>query len=315
MEEPAVHGLVGPADMDDSCDDAVREMAGEPRWTASQEWQHEVASPSPPPSSSVRGGLAHEPSPRWTRTGADEIRRGGLEAPTVRRLPSLAVLSGQSAVRWIKSFDADGSGQVDAAEFEHRLNATCLAVARRSRTRRRRGTSAEGKKRGGGKKRRGKKPRWRLRAGGSRARAPGHEVEIGIQWDTSFGRRAKATMADHMERTLADAIAHLFYTHRRELFHAWHAIFGRDGSIGKDEFIASSCARWTPPGGAQMLSEDALRGLAETLDSNGDARATSPSSRGTSRGAASSACTARGEARRSAPEARARPSRVRSSPW
>ena len=96
---------------------------------------------------------------------------------------------------------------------------------------------------------------------------------IGIQWDTSFGRRAKATMADHMERTLADAIAHLFYTHRRELFHVWHAIFDPDGtgSIGKDEINATVRAL-DAAGGAQMLSEDALRGLAETLDSNGDGR-------------------------------------------
>ena len=41
--------------------------------------------------------------------------------------------------------------------------------------------------------------------------------------------------------------------------------------IAKDEFIASVRAL-DAAGGAQMLSEDALRGLAETLDSNGDGR-------------------------------------------
>jgi serine/threonine-protein phosphatase with EF-hand domain len=181
-------------------------------------------------------------------------------------LPSLAVLSDAQLEAVVKSFDADGSGQVDAAEFEHLLNEH-MAVA-----------SSRGAGDGEGEGKNAPRSEGKT-ADGERAPAAREPTlrdtrnVIGIQWDTSFGRRAKATMADHMERTLADAIAHLFYTHRRELFHVWHATFDPDGtgSIGKDEFIASVRAR-DAAGGAQMLSEDALRGLAETLDSNGDGR-------------------------------------------
>jgi serine/threonine-protein phosphatase with EF-hand domain len=201
--------------------------------------------------------------------GSGEISPEEFRATVRRRLPSLAVLSDAQLEAVVKSFDADGSGQVDAAEFEHRLNEH-MAVASSS------GASAGD---GGGKNAEGGKTEGEKTAVGDctpAAREPALRDTrnvIGIQWDTSFGRRAKATMADHMERTLADAIAHLFYTHRRELFHVWHAIFDPDGTgfIGKDEFIASVRAL-DAAGGAQMLSEDALRGLAETLDSNGDGR-------------------------------------------
>jgi len=74
---------------------------------------------------------------------------------------------------------------------------------------------------------------------------------IGLQWDTSPREAAmSAAPGEHfdaevaaaaaaqlaMERMLADAIAQLFYTHRRELFHIWNSHFDPDGtgSIGAE---------------------------------------------------------------------------------
>lgn len=267
-----VGGLVGPADMDDSCDGVLYE-----KWLGNfevelkggcKEWQHEVVSKI---SAAVfqNGGDLARAFAEMDADGSGEISPEEFRAAVRRRLPSLAVLSDAQLEAVVKSFDADGSGQVDAAEFEHRLNEH-MAVA---------SSGGAGAGDGGGKNAEGGKTEGEKTAVGDCAPAAREPAlrdtrnVIGIQWDTSFGRRAKATMADHMERTLADAIAHLFYTHRRELFHVWHAIFDPDGTgfIGKDEFIASVRAL-DAAGGAQMLSEDALRGLAETLDSNGDGR-------------------------------------------
>jgi Ca2+-binding EF-hand superfamily protein/diadenosine tetraphosphatase ApaH/serine/threonine PP2A family protein phosphatase len=272
-----VGGLVGPADMDDSCDGVLYE-----KWLGNfevelkggcKEWQHEVVSKI---SAAVfqNGGDLARAFAEMDADGSGEISPEEFRAAVRRRLPSLAVLSDAQLEAVVKAFDADGSGQVDVAEFEHLLNEH-MAIASS------RGANGEPDENVATKTDAAASPCQGENAEPSDSAEPSVREPtlrdtrnvIGIQWDTSFGRKAKATMADHMERTLADAIAHLFYTHRRELFHVWHATFDPDGtgSIAKDEFIASVRAL-DAAGGAQMLSEDALRGLAETLDSNGDGR-------------------------------------------
>lgn len=122
---------------------------------------------------------------------------------------------------------------------------------------------------------------------------------IGLQWDTrdSGGRTGRSgdgdddvadkekaaaldlessvSAASHsaMERMLADAISHLFFTHRRELFHVWHRHFDVDGtgSISAEDFVCSVRVL-DQAGGAGMLSESALKRLVAVLDTNGDGR-------------------------------------------
>ena len=76
-----------------------------------------------------------------------------------------------------------------------------------------------------------------------------------------------------MERMLADAISHLFFTHRRELFHIWHSHFDVDGtgSISSEDFVCSVRVL-DQASGAGMLSEAALTSLVTVLDTNGDGR-------------------------------------------
>ena len=269
-----VGGLVGPADMDDSCDGLLYE-----KWLGNfevelkggcKEWQHEVVSKISAAIFQNGGDLALAFA-EMDADGSGEISPEEFRAAVRKRLPSLAVLSDAQLEAVVKSFDADGSGQVDVAEFEHLLNEHMAIASSRGA-----GGAGEPDAEKAASLAEGEEAAADSEAAEPAAREPtlrDTRNVIGIQWDTSFGRKAKATMADHVERTLADAIAHLFYTHRRELFHVWHATFDAEGtgSIGKDEFIASVRAL-DAAGGAQMLSEDALRGLAETLDSNGDGR-------------------------------------------
>ena len=258
-----VSGLVEPADMNDSCDGVLYE-----KWLGHfkvelkggcKEWQHEVVSKISAAIFQSGGDLARAFA-EMDADGSGEISPEEFRAAVRKRLPSLAVLSDAQLEAVVKSFDVDGSGQVDVAEFEHLLNEHMATAS--SRGAEKAMSLAEGER----------------TAADSEPAARGPTLEdtrdvIGIQWDTRFGRKTEATSTDHVERTLADAIARLFYTHRRELFHVWHATFAADsaGSIRKDEFIASVRAL-DAAGGARMLSEDALRGLAETLDSNGDGR-------------------------------------------
>ena len=69
---------------------------------------------------------------------------------------------------------------------------------------------------------------------------------MGLQWDTRGDDHRDAGPAAHsaMENTIADAIAQLFYTHRQELFHIWHAHFDTEkiGSVSAAEFVASAGA-------------------------------------------------------------------------
>ena len=152
-----VGGLVGPADMDDSCDGVLYE-----KWLGNfevelkggcKEWQHEVVSKI---SAAVfqNGGDLARAFAEMDADGSGEISPEEFRATVRRRLPSLAVLSDAQLEAVVKSFDADGSGQVDAAEFEHRLNEH-MAVASTAAP----APATEGEKTRRGEKRRGKKPR------------------------------------------------------------------------------------------------------------------------------------------------------------
>jgi Ca2+-binding EF-hand superfamily protein/diadenosine tetraphosphatase ApaH/serine/threonine PP2A family protein phosphatase len=264
-------GLVQVEDMDEACD-CVRyekwlnnfevELKG-----GCREWQHEVVGKISAAVFQSGGDLARA-FKEMDADGSGEISPAEFRAAVRTRLPSLAVLSDAQLEAVCRAFDVDGSGQVDVAEFERALKEHVTGATRGS------GNEVES-------------------AESTRETPPAPTLRdrrevIGVQWDTSFGKgrksgnqslagdemNSKQTTAKHVERTLADAIARLFYTHRRELFHVWHAHFVSDGSgsIGRDEFIASVRALDEADGAGGMLSDDALAGLADTLDANGDGR-------------------------------------------
>lgn len=262
-----VSGLVGVEDMDDSCDCVLYE-----KWLGNfevelkggcREWQHEVVGKI---SAAVfqSGGDLQQAFKEMDADGSGEISPQEFRTAVRARLPSLAVLSDAQLEAVVKAFDRDGSGHVDVQEFEHLLNEHMAGASGAEVMATNENNEDDDED--------SNEPKLR----------DTRDV-IGIQWDTSFGKNnddsfkaqpsSGGTMADHMERTLADAIAHLFYTHRRELFHVWHMHFDSagSGSIGKDEFIASVRAL-DIAGGTGMLSDDALTGLANTLDADGDGR-------------------------------------------
>ena len=265
-----VSGLVDPEDMDESCDGVLYD-----RWLSNfqvelkggcREWQHEVVSKISAAIFQSGGDLA-KAFAEMDADGSGEISPQEFRVAVRARLPSLAVLSDAQLEAVVRSFDADGSGQVDVAEFEHLLNEHMIRATN--------GGDSPAETEGSDRNISATEIEAEMRSSDDvpEPRLRDHRKVIGIQWDTSFGKQTKATMADHVERTLADALVHLFYTHRRELFHVWHSMFDPEGtgSIGKDEFIASVRAL-DVAGGTGMLSDDALNSLAETLDTNGDGR-------------------------------------------
>ena len=135
--------------------------------------------------------------------------------------------------------DADGSGQVDVHEFADMLKRHIARSIQKS--------------------------------------TKGADLDVvGLQWHTKAEPEQAIeceTPKTGLERVLADAVAQLFFTHRRELFHIWHTYFDveKKGSISADGFVRSVQALDTE-GGTGMLSDGSLRRLVEVLDANGDGR-------------------------------------------
>ena len=258
-----VSSLVGPDDMDASCDGVLYE-----RWLrrfsvelkgGCREWQDEVVAKI---SSAVlqSGGNLRRAFREIDADGSGEISAEEFRIAVRRRLPSLAVLSDTQLEAVVNAFDADGSGQVDAAEFESLLTSH---IARTT------GRAAHD-------------------AGASNPSDTSRDARavVGLQWrtrvdDDEASDRGDGAHAgggdsagpDRLERVLASAISRLFYTHRRELFHIWHSHFDPEGtgSIAADEFVAAIRAL-DAADGTGMLSEEATARLAETLDDDGNGR-------------------------------------------
>ena len=197
----------------------------------------------------------------------------------------------------MSSFDADGSGQVDTEEFSNLLNEHIAKSQGKNVTTVLRGGGEGGDGAPAGDGNEGEAGAWGIAGiirGGGKGLRDGRAV-IGLQWDTrgtedDDGRHttaaapasgsevdleaaAAAAAQPAMERMLADAIAQLFFTHRRELFHIWHSHFDvhGTGSISAEDFVCSVRVL-DQAGGAGMLSEAALTRLVAVLDSNGDGR-------------------------------------------
>ena len=181
--------------------------------------------------------------------GSGEISAEEFRVAVRRRLPSLAVLSGRAA-------RGGGSrvrrGRVGAGG-RRRVRTPPERAHRRATKKGRGGSEGEG---GGGGEPGG---------GGEGAETEGGEGSGNGEGDGQASRKVvgcwRTSGGDGGERSegregipsgaratpsarsaaLADALASLFYTHRRALFHVWHRHFDRDGagSIAREEFIAA----------------------------------------------------------------------------
>ena len=238
-----VSGLVHADDMDASCD-GVRYDRWLQRFTVEvkggcKEWQEEVVGKI---SAAVlqSGGDLVRAFKEIDTDASGEISNEEFKVAVRTRLPSLAVLSDAQLEAVVKAFDADGSGQVDVHEFADMLKRHIARSIQKS--------------------------------------TKGADLDVvGLQWHTKAEPEQDdiecETPKTGLERVLADAVAQLFFTHRRELFHIWHTYFDveKKGSISADEFVRSVQALDTE-GGTGMLSDGSLRRLVEVLDTNGDGR-------------------------------------------
>ena len=237
-----VSGLVSADDMDASCD-GVRYDRWLQRFTVElkggcKEWQEEVVGKI---SAAVlqSGGDLVRAFKEIDTDASGEISNEEFKVAVRTRLPSLAVLSDVQLDAVVNAFDADGSGQVDVHEFADMLKRHIARSIQKS--------------------------------------TKGADLDVvGLQWHTKAEPEQAIeceTPKTGLERVLADAVAQLFFTHRRELFHIWHTYFDveKKGSISADEFVRSVQALDTE-GGTGMLSDGSLRRLVEVLDTNGDGR-------------------------------------------
>ena len=288
-----VSGLVAPEDMDPECDGVAYE-----RWLARftvelkggcKAWQSEVVEKISAAVFQSGGDLA-EAFREMDADGSGEISAEEFRVAVRRRLPSLAVLSDAQLEAVVRAFDADGSGQVDADEFEHLLNAHIAEATKKGGGGGGEGEGGQGGGEGGGGGEGEGGDGGGEGSGNGEGDGQASRKVVGLQWRTSGGDGGEPPRGErggaeasgganardperHAERALADALASLFYTHRRELFHVWHRHFDRDGagSIAREEFIAAVKAL-DRAGGPGLLSDEALERLAETLDGNGDGR-------------------------------------------
>ena len=239
--------LVSPEDMNPTCDGVQYE-----RWldhfsvelkAGCREWQSEVVGQMASAVLESGGDLLKAFEAMDTDCDGGISTEEFLSAVR-KRLPSLDVLSDVQLEAVLGSFDADRSGTIEQQEFATLLN---KHIAKSRGMDMHRGDSAP--------------------------------AVIGLQWDTRVvqddGVSTQASVSGSeqqaMERVLADAIARLFYTHRRELFHIWHKYFDPAGTgvILANDFVRSVQVLDRAAEGG-ILSDEALTQLVGVLDTNGD---------------------------------------------
>ena len=248
-----VSSLVGPDDMDASCDGVCGE-----RWLrrfsvelkgGCREWQDEVVAKISSAVLQSGGNLGDERFARLTPTEAGNLPPRNFASPSVdvsRPSPSSRTPSSGGGQRFRRGRIGDRTPpSLNRCSPAHRPSTTGRA-ARDAGASNPSDTSRDARAVVG--------LQWRTRM---------DDDEASDRGDGAHAGGGDSAGPDRLERALASAISRLFYTHRRELFHIWHSHFDPEGtgSIAADE----SWRRFEPwtADGTGMLSEEATARLAE----------------------------------------------------